>query len=445
MLSCAVLYGILMAIYEYQVEPVITTAEGILFFQIAPVWDVLFFFLGMVPTLWLPTHCNKPSHFSWWILYITVIAPSCIECPHMLTGNLQIWPMLVVLVFFFCLLMQVSNFKPLKLPRISVSPRMFWTLAVVFTIATFVSLAAFYGISREGLSLTTAHALRAAFKEKSKEVPLLVRYLFRWDAEVILPSFVAYGVIRKSFFAIGIGCAGEMLLFLITTFREYAFTPVFFMSVAIWLWTFKKNNGTAMITMFTILSGLLSLVSLFKESLGTVTMLFFDRFLLIGGQVTGVYYDFFSTHKPGYYGTSFGQLFFPQTYATDIGIVIGNAYYQAGSSTTATNFPAHFWADAYGNLLWPGMVVAQIIAMALFWVVDSAYVKIDKNAAVVMGVMMALSISTEGLQTSLITGGLIPMIFVGLMGSRALRHVPDQKGRHATAQVQGHTQEAPTT
>jgi len=431
MLSCAVLYGILMVVYEYQVEPIIATGEHILFYTISPIYDVLFFVLGMVPTFWLPTHCYKPSHFSWWILYITIVAPTCIEAPHMLNDTLRVWPMVVAVVLFFCLLMQVSNFKPLTLPRISTPPVVFWSIAVVFTLVTFISLIAFYGLPKEGLSLSTAHAFRAAFKEKSKDVPLIIRYLFRWDGEVVLPCFVAYGAVRRKFLPIMVGCAGEAGLFMITTFREYALTPLFLLCVGGWLLMFKKNNGTALIVTFTGLSGVFAGLTVLKESLALITMTFFDRFILIGGQVTAMYYDFFLTHSPGYYGTSFGQLFVTAPYATDIGVVVGNLYYEGGSSTTGTNAPAYFWADAFGNALWPGIIVAQILAMGIYWVIDSAYVKFDKRAAVVMGVMISLSISTEGLQTTALTGGLIPMVIVGLMGARTFRPVPERERRRA--------------
>jgi hypothetical protein len=407
--------------YPNQLTPVLAQ-EAKLYYYPLSIWeDVLYFVLAMLPAFWMPTDIKKPSQFMWWILYTTVAIPTCVCGPRVMPSRDSVLPFVLLVTFCMLVLLPVSSFKPLKLPRISVPPVVLWTGATMFVLVTFAALIAFYGMPSALPGLGDIKSLRAAFKEKSQDVPVLVGYLFRWTGSVANPLFMAFGLVRRKPILFFLGAAGEVGLFIITSLRSYNMAPLIILGVGLWILKSKGKNAPGFIWGFTGLAAVQSLWLCFN-TLAPLPLIFYSRFLFNGGQASAHYYEFFTTHPPALMGNSFFTSWLLHSpYDIEVGKVIGREYFISGTSSTTTNATAHLWADAFGNFLVPGVFAATLVAAMIMWAIDSAYEGIDWQIAVLMMVMISLSINGQGIHTSLLTGGVVPMIILGLIGRRSLK------------------------
>ena len=412
--------------YANLIAPVLAIEE-VFYYHLDPLDDACCFILALIPSFFMPLHVTKPSQYINWMLYITIAAPSAIVSPHNLPSRYNVWPLAIGVNICFLLTIPVSNFKPLKLPRITFSPFAFWLTAIIFSIIAFGAMYASYGTPNTSISMSTAESLRAAFKEKNKEVPILVRYFFRWEGNVVAPVLIAYGFLRRKWWLIGVGCVLEQLIFMFTTLREFDLIPFMLITVGLWVLWIKKNNAVVFVAGVAGASAFFAALQ-YVTGKALISLVFFERFLMVGGTHTAMYYEFFTTHPPALMGASIGKFFWPMApYDKDVGLLIGNAYFRMGSATTATNATAHYWAIGFGNFGWIGLGLATIAGILLFWIFDSAWLYTDKRIAVIMTVMVALTVNSEGLHTAMLSSGLLPFIVVGWLGSRVLGPVPDRE------------------
>ena len=395
--------------------------------------DVFCFLLAISPSLFLPIEVTKPSHFICWLLYITVAAPSAFVAPHILGSRSDVWPFAIAVVLSLIAIIPASNWKPLKMPRLALTPFQFWMVMAGFSVLAFIAMYGAYGMPNTSISFASAEGLRAAFKDKNQDAPMLVRYFFRWEGNVVAPLCVAYGLTHRNWLLLAIGCGLEQLLFMFTTLRQFDLIPL--MQVAIFFWISRKQgqSGPKFIFGVTAMCLLFSYL-LLRDDHFLLGLAFFERFLLVGGQHTAFYYEYFTSHKPAMLGASYGQHLFNAPYDRAVGLIIGNAYYRQGGMNDGTNATAHFLAQGYANFRWVGLVVSVFACRFVLWIIDSSYTRVDKRISVPMTIMIALSLAATGLDTSILTGGILPMIIVGLIGGRILHAVP---AKNDTAVVQG--------
>lgn len=415
---CSAFSLILWWVYANQITPILPF-EQIFYYPVEPWEEVLCFLMAILPSFTLPTEATKPSHFISWMLYITVAAPASVVSPHILPSRSNVWPLVIGVVVAVAITPLVAYWKPLKLPRYNLSPFAFWMGAFCFSLIAFGSMYLSYGPPNTKISFSTAEALRSAFKEANKGVPVYVRYFFRWEGNVVAPLCVSVGFLKRKWWLVLVGCAIEQLIFMFTTLREFDLIPLMLIALALWQLYSKNHAGTRFIGGVTAMS-IFFCALLFNNPRTLLSLAFFERFLMAGGPHTAMYYEYFTSHPPALMGVSLGRLFFEPPYDKDVGLVIGNAYYHMGSATTATNATAHYLADGFGNFLWPGLILAALAGMVLLWVIDSAYHKLDHRIAIMMSIMVALTINGTGLHTSILSGGILPMIFVGLIGGNVL-------------------------
>lgn len=417
---------LVLYVYPKQIVPILEIPANLHYFPLQWYEDVLYFALALLPALWLPTDVKKPSHFVWWMLFLTVSIPTCVVMPRELPSRMEVLPFVVAVDLGLLMLLPFSNLKPMRLPRLSLHPAVFWLLAALFTIATFAALLAAYGVPQSIPGFGDISALRAAFKEKTQEVPAIVGYMFRWQGSVTNPLFIAYGMVYRRPTLVILGSLGEVGLFLITSLRSYNMSPLILIAVGFWLLYSKRQTAITYLYAFTGATGLLSMW-LYVNPYSALALLFFDRFLLVGGQLSALYYEFFTQNPLNMMGFSFiTNWLFKSPYDIDIAKVIGREYFISGSSSTTTIASAHIWADAFGNFGWFGVLLTTFVTGGVLWVIDSAFTRVDRRIGILLVVMISLAVNGEGIHTSILTGGILPLVFVGLVGARALKPREDR-------------------
>jgi hypothetical protein len=148
------------------------------------------------------------------------------------------------------------------------------------------------------------------------------------------------------------------------------------------------------------------------------TRIFVQRWLAIQGQLSGAYFDFFSENEKAHLGNSFLQHWVSYGYGDlSPGEVIGDNYVSFGKEPIA-NATANFWADAYGQFGYGGILGATVVAFVLLWVVDSVFRRYPRGVAIMMFSTCALSLTEQGIQMAFLTGGIVPLLLVGMAAHR---------------------------
>jgi hypothetical protein len=288
-------------------------------------------------------------------------------------------------------------------------------------VLTFLLLIHYYGMPDFSLTLSDLYRQRSDFKERLTEVPFIVNYMYFWQGIVITPLIIIYGVLRKNIFYIIIGIALQYSLFYITTLRTFLVAIFYIICVAVFFLLIKKYRGIILLYSIILVTVICLYLARYSGGISIIPRIFLQRWLLISGQLSGAYYDFFSSNDKLFWGNSFLKGYVDYIYGNmSTGEVIGDIYVSFGRPNIA-NATAHFWADAFANAGYLGFFAATVLAAGLLWIIDSIFAKYQKNVAVIMFSMCALSLASQGIQTSILTGGILPLIIIGIMARRVFR------------------------
>ena len=379
--------------------------------------------LALLPSYWLPIEIEKPSQFQVWLLYITVYIPAIVVGYHIIDDQKFFGYSVFVVVMAFCLILltYVSYLNKIKIKTLSFNKLQFLTFVVIMTILTFSLLAKFYGIPSFLLGIGETYKYRVDFKEKVTTVPIIVNYLYFWQGLVITPLIIILGIIRKNAIYIAVGIALQYSLFCFTTLRTFVMAIFFIIYISIFFLVVKKNRGIMFLySIILIISACLYLAAI-SGGASLVSRIFLQRWLLSSGQLSSAYYDYFSDNDKAYWGDSLLSGYVEYSYGDlSPSQVIGDIYVSLGNENIA-NASANFWSDAFANAGYPGLFTATLFAACLLWIVDSVFSKYNHGVAVIMFSMCALSLTEQGLQTSMLTGGIFLLIMIGMVSSKVFQ------------------------
>lgn len=395
---------------------------------------VLQLVLALLPLPWLPIEIHKPSQFQVWLLYLVVYIPSVVVGYHIC--EVDVWGTytvyLAVTAVGLIAIAQVPRFRPIRIPVVRLRRWPLVAMLAIFSVITYAILLTTFGLPDDIFSVGDIYGDRQAFKEKNLAAPTLVNYLYFWQGLVINPLLVILGLLRRNALLVVIGVALQYLLFTITTLRTWLLAVGFtIFVVGFFLLPWRKKGllfmafiaGSAAIATF-LVSG---------DSLAAVgARIFLQRWLTIQGQLTGAYVDYFSSHSHLFFGDAILRGLVSYEYG-DLtpGEVIGDNYVSLGRNPIS-NATVNFWADAFAHFGLVGVIVASALAMLILWVIDGLFDRMPRGIAVMLFSTCALSLTEQGLQTSLLTGGIVPLVGMGILTHRAFRNARrDEKSSSA--------------
>jgi hypothetical protein len=422
LLGAVLMTSLLNIAYISYISPLFAS-QGMIITDLPQYIFFLQIFLSLLPAYWLPVEILKPSQFQIWILYITVYIPAIVVGFHIVGNNKIIGFSIFILAMAFSLfiLIYVSHAKQFKFKYLSVKYTTLFSIISIYTVLTFLLLIHYYGMPDFSLTLSDLYRQRSDFKERLTEVPFIVNYMYFWQGIVITPLIIIYGVLRKNIFYIIIGIALQYSLFYITTLRTFLVAIFYIICVAVFFLLIKKYRGIILLYSIILVTVICLYLARYSGGISIIPRIFLQRWLLISGQLSGAYYDFFSSNDKLFWGNSFLKGYVDYIYGNmSTGEVIGDIYVSFGRPNIA-NATAHFWADAFANAGYLGFFAATVLAAGLLWIIDSIFAKYQKNVAVIMFSMCALSLASQGIQTSILTGGILPLIIIGIMARRVFR------------------------
>ncbi|MGC5324934.1 hypothetical protein [Brevibacillus sp. SYSU BS000544] len=369
-------------------------------------WILISFILVVIPGLWMPIRLTRPSQIVYWFLFVIVYVPSAI-IPYYIAETEMINFLFIQLILFLSILLLslIYQLPVLKVPRILIGKKQYWTL--IYTVAAIFMgyIISIFGLKLNIVSLEQVYTIRSAYKEAlAASGGGLIAYVIIWQGNVINPLLIISGLFEKKITPFLIGVFAQLLIYSITGFKSILFSTVLIVAFIIVLINRGKYAGYLMvggITSFVLVSGFFSLISV-------QALLFIQRLIMMPGLLTGYYIEYFSENDKAYLGYSIFKRFISYQYNLEPSNLIGKVYF--GNPATSAN--ANIWADAFANFGFIGILLFTIILAIILWLYDSLSQERDFYITSLLLAVPAFSLSNASLLTCLITHGIALTLLV---------------------------------
>jgi hypothetical protein len=383
--------------------------------------------LASMPAVWLPIAVTKPSQLVQWYLYLFVVVPAVIIPPLSLDRSLiDVMAFTLVLTACFALLSLSPYLPPLRLPRARVPVWMFWAGVGTAAGLLYAYVILVFGLPTRVPSLLAVYDTRAAYRAQLEEAGGVVAYAVLWLAKLFNPLFLAFGLVGRHPLLLGLGMAGQLLLYGITGFKSVIFTIVLLVCLLVAMRDNGRHFGIWMLT-----GSIAFVVAAIAHDLARdkllLTGLFVRRMMLVPGLLTGMYFDFFSQNPPARFGNSFLKGLVDYPYPVGTANVIGSRF--LGNVEGHAN--ANLWADAYANFRMPGMVAVTAALMAVLWLFDSLASQRRRRETILIAAVPAFALCNSSLQTVFVTHGLALALLVSALLPADRTSDDERQGPHA--------------
>jgi hypothetical protein len=306
------------------------------------------------------------------------------------------------------------------------SRRQPWAIAVSLSIATYALMFATFGIQFKLLSFNNVYDVRAVFEEQASG-PL--NYLLDWQANVVNPLFISYGIVSRRSLPVVAGILGDFLIYSITGYKWVLFSAF---AVTAVLFTLRQKDpaarapaiGMRLGLAFDVLVAASYVIDKMSHSI-VWTSLFIRRLSLVAGVNTGYYFQYFSfapkTHLAyGLIGAIYGN-----SGATPPPQQISFAVYHSLTGDPNVNI----WADAYANFGFTGVIAFTLILAGFLWLYDRVAYNSDRGIATVLITVSAMTMANSALFTCLLTHGMLLALLVVTLCPRLAHRAEQPQGQ----------------
>ena len=347
----------------------------------------------------LPIKTDRPSSYLFYLIYIVAYLPTLL---YTWMNNMEVR---YILYFTFCIIIIevfVSSSHVICI-GIKNAEVFFYGFFVIYVFASFLLVILNGGINPNSFLISEISANR------NNNVSGFWGYLLNWCAKSFSPIYFAFFYYKRKWRLVGFVCVIQILLYLSFGFKAFLFS----IGLLIFM-TFILEKGMHYFKLMPELFSFVHVLSylLFKTGITQLPLFTFAyRTLFIPAQCQFQYYEFFTNNdflhfSEGIIGKIFG-VNYPYTYP--IGVIVnqytfGKDYYSNGN----TGMFSYGFAD-FGFL---GMVLASILLVIIFKIVDGSTLNIPKSLVVSAMSYQMIILNDSNLLISLNTGGIIFSIFL---------------------------------
>ena len=279
-----------------------------------------------------------------------------------------------------------------------------WAIAILLSVASYGLMFTTFGVHLKLLSFSDVYDVRAVYKEQASGA---THYLLEWQANVINPLFVVYGIRFRRSLPLIAGVLGDFLIYTTTGSKSVLFSAL---AVVALLFALRQKNsavrppvtGVRIGFAFAALVAIAGVIDTFNHT-AAWTSLLVRRLSLVAGVNTGYYFQYFSIEPKTHLAYGFVGMISGATGAVPPPQQIAAFAYH----TLTINPDANLWADAYANFGYIGVVLFTLILAGFLWLYDRLARNADKRAATVLLVAPALSLANSALLTCLLTHGML--------------------------------------
>ena len=160
-----------------------------------PAFRALCWSLGLSPALWMPLAARRPSQVLTWCMYLMIIVPTAVVGAYATQPPSQTVAMLVWMIIGLATLNASTWIPTLRIPAVRANPRLFWTAIAVLSAAAYILTLRTFGTTIRLVTLQEVYLQREA--AIAVGAGAATRYLMSWQALVINPLLMAFGIARR--------------------------------------------------------------------------------------------------------------------------------------------------------------------------------------------------------------------------------------------------------
>ena len=366
--------------------------------------------LILLCTALTPVRYRQPSDGVLYILLPLVVIPIlAIATTDVLFADVASYLIITITAAYtllgVCSMLPRSPIDPAK--RLSL--RRPWTIAILLSLASYGLMLKTFGLHLRLLSFSDVYSVRAVFIEQASSA---LNYLLNWQANVINPLFIVYGIRSRRSLPLIAGVLGDLLIYMITGYKSVLFSAL---TIVAFLFALRQKDsavrppatGVRLGFAFAGLVAFASVIDAFNHTF-IWTSLFVRRLSLVAGVNTCYYFQYFSIEPKTHLAYGLVGKIFGTTGAIPPPKQI--AFFAYHSAVGDPN--ANLWADAYANFGPFGVALSTLILAGFLWYYDRLSQNVDRRAATVLLVASALSLANSALLTCLLTHGMLLALLV---------------------------------
>lgn len=259
------------------------------------------------------------------------------------------------------------------------------------------------GIDFRAFSFDSVYELRSEYNLSG-----VTSYLANWSTKVFCPFYLGYFYLKRNYKGIAFVSLLQLLMYL--SFGNKAF--LFSLGIIL-LNLLLVRRGKYVIEMSLAMSGINLLAWGFnKFNISDALQRAVPyRLIFIPSQIQYYYYDFFIGQPKLWFSETFiGKIFSVENnLGRNVSLIIGDLHYRAGAGVNANT---GIFADAYANGGFYMMILISIFFALVLALVDASTTRIPIYLVVGALSYIMFVINDAPLLTTLITGGMLLMIFM---------------------------------
>jgi hypothetical protein len=381
--------------------------------------------MAVVPAFWLPIELRYPSQVCYWLMYLCVFMPTMFVPYHVLSYH-RVQDVMVLpaaIWFSFALLGITYRFPAIRLPRSHIDQSV---VIGIITLAALMLIGFVIRTSGFQFTLSLENVYERRFNARESVVGgSITAYAIATLSHSLGPLLIAIGYVRRNVFTFCVGVAGAICIFALAGTKTDITTPIYLFALLFLVARYRQTFGITIVAATSLLVALAA-VQYFVTARSDISVYLVRRQIFLPGLLTSFYWDFFSSGHYVYFSDSFLKSLIPAQYDLPMTRLIGDAYFANAES----NANANVWASAFGNLGYAGMFIFTGLLGFLFRLIDGMAMHGDFLVTALMCGMFGLTWTNGGLQTSLLSNGVVVTLI-------ALYFLHSAKGRRVAPSLHG--------
>ncbi|MCR2046969.1 hypothetical protein NSB25_06700 [Acetatifactor muris] len=271
---------------------------------------------------------------------------------------------------------------------------------------------------RINLSILNVYELRS--DAANFNLPTLLRYMFGWT-RIINSIFFCLSLIRGKKIRALVYFINQVLSFGIDGMKSSMFILVLDIFI---FFLYKLNlykNSLNLLTFGFNLASIGAILEMVIINTKWLVYLIFFRMEFLPVHIGSQFYDFFTTHEPDFFRSSFLRWFGATSPYENINYMISGLY-SGDYSSEANN---GLISDAITNMGYIGIIIMPVILVLFFRLFDRCSQGINEYLILTLGVYCAITLSNMFFLPSLLTGGWLVATIIVLLIDRERTDLKD--------------------
>jgi len=395
-------------------------------------WSYALLTAGVVGLgLLLPTSIDKPSDAVLWVHFLLATAPTALipQITPFLPRGLAFRFGLAVEVAWLGVLLLVrwgSRWRPpipaplLRL-RGRVSTRLWLAGLLTVSLSAAVITLLLPGVGHRIVAFGQVEDVRLEYRQAIATVPFFVPYLLLSAVYVVNPALIAYGWMRRHWWLILIGAAGQVLNYSVTGYKTVAVSLVVVVGLAWFLERVEQVSGTDFLV--SVVGGMAAALGVFLAvGLSAPVTYFTTRTMVVPGNVAAGHVALFSKVDPLYWSQAFMSRFVHYPYSDPPSFIVG--HFLSGDHDTNAN--VNLFGDGYESARYAGIALECLLLVLLLLVLDRASAHVTRRLVLPIVLLPAFLLTNANVFTAMLTSGFalsIVILFFAPVDPDLTRHV----------------------